>query len=144
MHCARVPVLFSYITNHIIWKFNYNKLHAIKIFSLVYLHFGKLQSNTFTERISKISTDHRKRIKLPERAVHYPNTHPLKIFFPCTAFVIQSQKLKNILKHRWTSVRSWPIWRSGERTKKWESWRKGIIGPIGGFLRKITQILPRL
>ena len=26
---------------------------AIKIFSLVYLHFGKLQSNTFTERISR-------------------------------------------------------------------------------------------
>ena len=30
---------------------------AIQIFSLVYLHFGKLQSNTFTERIPKISTD---------------------------------------------------------------------------------------
>ena len=30
---------------------------AIKIFSLVYLQFGKLQSNTFTERIPKISTD---------------------------------------------------------------------------------------
>ena len=28
-----------------------------KIFSVVYLHFGKLQSNTFTERIPKMSTD---------------------------------------------------------------------------------------
>ena len=30
---------------------------AIKVFSLVYLHFGKLQSNTFNERIPKTSTD---------------------------------------------------------------------------------------
>ena len=30
---------------------------AIKIFSLVYLHFEKLQSKTFTERIPKILTD---------------------------------------------------------------------------------------
>ena len=30
---------------------------AIAIFRLVYLHFGKLQSNTFTERIPKVSTD---------------------------------------------------------------------------------------
>ena len=29
-------------------------LIAIKIFRLVYLHFGKLQSKTFTERIPKI------------------------------------------------------------------------------------------
>ena len=30
---------------------------AIKIFSLVYLHFEKLQSNIFSERIPKMSTD---------------------------------------------------------------------------------------
>ena len=28
-------------------------------FQLVYLHFGKLQSNTFPERIPKISTDYK-------------------------------------------------------------------------------------
>ena len=48
MHCARV-LLFSYgkFTTEI----------AIKISSLKYLHFGKLQSNIFTERILKITTD---------------------------------------------------------------------------------------
>ena len=45
MHCARV-LLFSY------GKFTTNI--ATKIFSLIYLHFGKLQSNTFTERFPKI------------------------------------------------------------------------------------------
>ena len=41
---------------------------AIKIFSLVYLHFGKLQSNTFTEKNPK--TDQKSQDKF-ERAVHY-------------------------------------------------------------------------
>ena len=42
-HCARVLLI------------------AIKISSLVYLHFGKQQRNTFTKIILEISTDYRKR-----------------------------------------------------------------------------------
>ena len=37
----------------------YNNTVEINIFSLVYFHFGKLQSNTFTERVSKILTDYK-------------------------------------------------------------------------------------
>ena len=78
VHCARVLLfsyycfriivfilLFSHYCFHIIvfiLLFSYYCFHtnvckqiAIKIFSLVYLHFEKLQSNTFTERISEIS-----------------------------------------------------------------------------------------
>ena len=51
VHFARV-LLFSYGIN----AGNLQQI-IIKIFSLVYLNFGKLQSNTFTEKIPKISTD---------------------------------------------------------------------------------------
>ena len=60
---------------------------AIKIFSLVYLHFGEVQSNTFTERIAKISTNLKTNSCMQlsvgpyngrqyecERALHYPET----------------------------------------------------------------------
>ena len=62
---------------------------AIIIFSLICLHFGKLQSNTFNERIPKYRRI-RKRTQLPvgpqndrehnrDRVVHYTDTHAFNI-----------------------------------------------------------------
>ena len=77
VHFARV-LLFSYGIN----AGNLQQI-IIKIFSLVYLNFGKLQSNTFTEKIPKISTDLENELNYQlahcecERAMQDLDLHPL-------------------------------------------------------------------
>ena len=86
---------------------------AIKIFSLVYLHFGKLQSNTFTERIAKISTDQ----KTTTGKGGFPNSAFLCRardlvfhFIPCTWKLRRQKKLMEIrLKSpiKWLPIQMW-------------------------------------